>query len=112
MACFLVMAATATVTTVFRKKIPEKWHINWFNIMAWGACLALLVEHIIHNEIVPWPPFFTAMSSSGDFHQMLVEMLQIGVPMLISVTLIWLAAVLIYNKITTPSSEKIEAPVA
>ncbi len=102
MACFLVTAAVATVTTVFRKKIPEKWHINWFNIMAWGAVIALLVEHIVHNEIVPWPPFFTAMSNPADFHQMLVEMLQIGVPMLIAVTLTWLAMVIIYNRITMP----------
>jgi hypothetical protein len=111
MACFLVTAAAATVTTVFRKKIPEKWHINWFNIMAWGAVIALLVEHIVHNEIVPWPPFFTAMSSSADFHQMLVEMLQIGVPMLIGVTLTWLAMVLIYNRITMPV-DKTENSVA
>ncbi len=107
MACFLVVAAAATVTTVFRKKIPEKWHIAWFNIMAWGSVLALLVEHIIHGEVVPWFPFLTAMSDPGDFHQMLVEMGEIGVPMLIGVTLLWLTMVYVYNRLILNTDKEV-----
>ncbi|MFA6769084.1 MAG: hypothetical protein WCR86_11765 [Parabacteroides sp.] len=97
MACFLVPAAAAVCTTVFRKQIPEKYHIQWFNIMAWGAVLALLVEHIWHGEVVPWFPFLTAMSNSADTSAMLHEMATIGVPMLLAITAVWAVMVLIYN---------------
>lgn len=33
MACFLVAAAVGIFTTVFAKKIPEKYHIEWLNVM-------------------------------------------------------------------------------
>ncbi|MFA6804952.1 MAG: hypothetical protein WCR17_03125 [Candidatus Methanomethylophilaceae archaeon] len=99
MACFLVPAAIGVVTTVFRKKIPEQYHINWLNTMIWGSVLALLVEHIWHGEIVPWFPFLTAMMSDpGDTAAMLYEMGTIGVGMAIAVIAVWAAMVVIYNR--------------
>ncbi len=112
MACFLVPAAVGVVTTVFRKKIPEKLHIKWFNTMIWGAVLALLVEHIWHGEVVPWPPFLTAMGDPGDTAAMLTEMGQIGVPMLIAVTAVWAAMVLIYNHYIAPVPKDETVPTA
>jgi hypothetical protein len=97
MACFLVPATAGIFTTVFRKKIPEKYHIKWFNIMVWGAVLALLIEHIWHGEVVPWPPFLTAMNSPDDTAAMLNEMLHIGVPMLLAITAAWAIMVIVYN---------------
>lgn len=40
MACFTAPAAVAIVTTVFRKRIPEKYHINWLNALLWGEVRA------------------------------------------------------------------------
>jgi len=97
MACFLVPAAVGVFTTVFRKQIPEKYHINWLNIMIWGSTVALLVEHIWHGEVVPWAPFLTAMSDPGDTAEMLYEMGTIGVAMAITVVAIWAAMVFVYN---------------
>ncbi|MGN1044900.1 MAG: hypothetical protein ACI4Q9_02960 [Candidatus Methanomethylophilaceae archaeon] len=98
MACFLVPAAVGVVTTVFRKRIPEEYHINWLNIMIWGSVVALLVEHIWHGEIVPWFPFLTAMNDPADTAEMLVEMAQIGIPMLLVTVAAWAVMVVLYNR--------------
>lgn len=84
MACFFVPAGAAIVTTVMRKKVPEKYHINWLNSMLWGGVAMLAVEHISHGEVVLYPPFLTA-----GLPEVLPEMLKVGVPMTLFVFLIW-----------------------
>jgi len=84
MACFLVPTGAAIVTTAMGKKIPEKYHMDWLNSMMWGGVVMLAVEHIAHGEIVPYPPFLTA-----GLHEVLPEMLRVGVPMTLSIFLIW-----------------------
>jgi len=84
MACFIVPAGAAIVTTVVRKKVPEKYHINWLNSMLWGGVVMLAVEHISHGEVVLYPPFLTA-----GLPEVLPEMLRVGVPMTLSIFLIW-----------------------
>jgi hypothetical protein len=98
MACFIVAAALGVATVAFRHKVPEKYHIEWLNVMIWGSVLALLVEHIWHGEIVPWFPFLTAMSSPEEIATMLNEMAYIGIPMLLTVMAIWGAMVYLVNK--------------
>ena len=44
----------------------------------------LAVEHIAHGEIVLYPPFLTA-----DLHEVLPEMLRVGVLMTLAIVLIW-----------------------
>ena len=104
MACFLVAAAVGIFTTVFAKKIPEKYHIEWLNVMIWGGVLALLVEHVWHGEIVPWFPFLTAMGSPDDTAAMLTEMAQIGIPMLLAIVGAWALMAYIYNRYVEASS--------
>ena len=104
MACFLVAAAVGIFTTVFAKKIPEKYHIEWLNVMIWGGVLALLVEHVWHGEIVPWFPFLTAMGSPDDTAAMLTEMAQIGIPMLLAIVGAWALMVYIYKRCVEASS--------
>ncbi|OGX14996.1 MAG: hypothetical protein A2166_00700 [Omnitrophica WOR_2 bacterium RBG_13_41_10] len=84
MACFLVPTSTAIITTVMRKKIPEKYHINWLNSMLWGGVIMLAVEHISHGEVVLYPPFLTA-----GLPEVLPEMLKVGIPMTLSIFLVW-----------------------
>jgi len=84
MACFLVPTAAAIVTTAVGKKVPEKYHMNWLNSMLWGGVVMLAVEHIAHKEVVPYPPFLTAGIS-----EFLPEMLRVGIPMTVSIFLIW-----------------------
>lgn len=71
MACFLVPAGEAIVTTVVQKVVKKKdkrvgvtkagrkrgrWsqRLGWLNNMLWGGCFLLGLEHIWHGEIVPY----------------------------------------------------------
>ena len=97
MACFSAPAAAALITTIFRKKIPEKYHIQWFNFLVWGGSAGLLIEHLASGEIVPYPPFLTAMANPADTAVMFAEILAIGVPMLLACTGVWAIMVFAAN---------------
>ena len=93
MACFLVPAAEAIVTTVASKVIKHKEKesvslpedtiketvrtkfsakLGWLNNMLWGGSALLAFEHIWHGEIVPYFPFLSAVSN-GETTEMLSE---------------------------------------
>ena len=84
MACFLVPAATAIVTSAVGKKAPEKYHMNWLNSMLWGGVVMLAVEHVAHKEVVLYPPFLTA-----GLPEAFPEMMRVGIPMTLMIFLIW-----------------------
>jgi|LSQX01.3.fsa_nt_gb hypothetical protein len=112
MACFLVPMGEAIVTTVLQKAIEKKeketgvegspqtgvkWSrkLSWLNRLLWGGVLLLALEHFWHGEIVPWPPFLTAMSNPAEVGPMLHEMATIGTGMAVFVTLVWVIMILI-----------------
>jgi len=112
MACFLVPAGEAIVTTVVQKVVEKRekkaggertkktglsWsrRLGWLNKLLWGGTILLALEHIWHGEVVPWPPFLTAMNNPAEVAPMLNEMATIGVAMAIFVTIIWAIIVLI-----------------
>lgn len=112
MACFLVVAGEAVVTTVVQKTVEKKekqqgikadntscisWgrKLGWLNKMLWGGTALLALEHVWHGEVVPWWPFLTAMENPDDIAPMLHEMATIGTAMAITVTAIWAVMVLI-----------------
>lgn len=109
MACFLVPAAEAIVTTVASKVIKRKEKesvslpedtiketvrtkfsakLGWLNNMLWGGSALLAFEHIWHGEIVPYFPFLSAVSN-GETTEMLSEMGSTGVMMAAIVTAAW-----------------------
>lgn len=124
MACFLVPLGEVVVTTAVKKvvekneaenaeskisanslsyeeksnKISWSRKLGWLNNLLWGGCLLLAFEHLWHGEIVPWPPFLTAMENPADIAPMLHEMGTIGVGMAIFVTLVWLVMVAVADK--------------
>ena len=106
MACFLAPAGVAIVTTVVQKVVENKekkvgeerttktglsWSrkLSWLNKLLWGGTILLAFEHIWHGEVVPWPPFLTAMENPADVAPMLHEVATIGVGMAIFVTIVW-----------------------
>lgn len=114
MACFVVPAVEAVVVTAayftakkmeqkveapklaennkFEKKEPRiTWskRLSWLMGLLWGGVLLLAFEHFWHGEIVPYPPFLTAMSSPEDKAEMLHEMATVGVSMAVCVTAVW-----------------------
>ncbi|AGG07044.1 MULTISPECIES: hypothetical protein [Dehalococcoides] len=112
MACFLVVAGEAAVTTVVQKVIEKKekqpgseiknisglsWSrkLGWLNKMLWGGTLLLALEHVWHGEVVPWWPFLTAMENPADIAPMLHEMATVGGAMAVTVTVVWVIMVLI-----------------
>jgi len=95
MACFLVPTGVAIVTTAIGKKVPEKYHLNWLNSMLWGGVVMLAIEHIVHREIVLYPPFLTAGLS-----EVLPEMLRVGVPMTLAIFLIWGVMVAVATRVS------------
>ncbi len=115
MACFLVPAAEAVVTTVVMKIVEKKeknaagertqrmkveWsrRLRWLNTMLWGGSILLALEHVWHGELVPWPPFLTAVETPGQVGPMLRELATYGVAMAVGVTVIWGIMVVIAEK--------------
>lgn len=105
MACFLVPASEAVVTTVVEhvvrskeKKTPDVKNdvpriqlsekLGWLNKMLWGGSALLAFEHVWHGEVIPTFPFLTAVQN-GETGDMLAEMGTAGVGMAVLVTLIW-----------------------
>lgn len=116
MACFIVPAAEAVITSIALKTmhteetasttdsqetsdgaltphIPFKKKLGWLSNMLWGGSALLAFEHLWHGEIVPWFPFLTAASNLQDTMAMLQEMATTGVTMAGMVTGIWLVIV-------------------
>lgn len=129
MACFLVPAGEAIVTTVVQKVMEKKekkdgdekadvmglkWsrRISWLNKMLWGGTILLALEHVWHGEVVPWPPFLTAMENPSDVAPMLHEIATVGVAMALTVTVVWGIIVLIAELKAKAFSTVKEAPVS
>lgn len=115
MACFLVPAGEAVVTTIITKvleskekkgeavkvsldgehfetahKIPFTRKLKWLSNLLWGGSAMLAFEHVWHGEVVPWFPFLTAAGNASDAAEMLHEMSTVGVTMAILITVVWL----------------------
>lgn len=111
MACFLVPAAEAIVTTGVTKvmehrvqaqgecaeqnvpKVSLVSKMKWLNGMLAGGSALLAFEHVWHGEVVPYFPFLTAAYNAEDFADMLHEMQTVGVGMAALVTLVWMGMV-------------------
>lgn len=124
MACFLVPAAEAVVTTVAKKvieskekngvshtksvHIPFSHKLKWLNNMLWGGSALLAFEHAWHGEISLKAPFLTAASNPADIAEMLHEMATSGVAMAALVTVVWLGMVYASNLV----QKRLEASAA
>ncbi len=84
MACFIVPMGLGIITTLLARFFPKRLNINWLNAMLWGAVAMLMVEHVAHGEIIPYPPFLTA-----GIMEVLPEMLSVGGPMTLVSASVW-----------------------
>ncbi len=104
MACFIVPAAEAVVTTAVQKVMEKKEKesvdvktgfsdkLKWLNNMLWGGSALLAFEHLWHGEIVPYFPFLTNAAIPGARAEMLHEMATAGSAMALLVTGVWAGA--------------------
>ena len=108
MACFIVPGAEAVATSIVHKVIgkerAEKLRLKWLNTMLWGGFIILAIEHIWHGEVVPWPPFLTAMRSPSETAVMLKEMATHGIAMALAITIAWAIMVALSNAISARST--------
>lgn len=131
MACFLVPATEAVITTVISKvssakeKKQDLSHIEapqtekksfgfgkklkWLNGMLWGGSALLAFEHVWHGEVTPFFPFLTAASNPADAADMLHEMATSGVAMALLVTLVWVGMVVVSGLIERRAGQTAEA---
>ena len=110
MACFLVPAGEAIITTA-AQKILEKTSaegtasfeiakkLKPLNNLLWGGSALLMFEHVWHGEVVPWFPFLTAMNDPADAAEMFAEMGTVGVSMALVVTVAWLIGVAVTSSV-------------
>ena len=114
MACFAVSALGAIGVGIARhivkhheKKVDEpveykfgsevKWSkkLAYLELTLWGGSFLLAGEHIIHGEVVPYPPFLTAMNSAEDTMEMFKEMGTVGVAMFLVLIIAWAIGIFI-----------------
>lgn len=120
MACFLVSTGEAIVVSIVRAAVKKKemekgivdaegnqlidpsvsgicWtrKLSWLMNMLWGGAILLCLEHMWHGEVVPFPPFLTAMNDPSDIGDMLHEMATVGVGMAVLVTIVWIVTFLV-----------------
>ena len=111
MACFLVPAAEAVVTTVAAKvmkknakdneeKLSFATKLEGLNKLLWGGCALLCYEHVWSGEITPFFPFLTAMNDPEETVVMLEEMAVYGGTMAVFMTAVWAVGCLVVDKIT------------
>ena len=130
MACFLVPAAEAVITTIATKvmkskegnpdtvkvqldgaelveaeKIPFSRKLGLLNKLLWGGSALLAFEHIWHGEVVPWFPFLTNASNPTNAAEMLHEMATAGVAMAVLVTAVW-AGMLVVSSVIEKRAKK------
>jgi len=102
MACFLAPMTEAIVITVVQKVVEKRAEdgtvgARGHQLYLWGGSVLLAFEHLWHGEIVPWPPFLTAMKNPADVGPMLHEIATVGTAMAVTVTAVWALMVLIVS---------------
>ena len=108
MSCFIVPLTQAIATSAYRKinakKIeapgagPLMRQLPALEKMLWGGSVMLIVDHIINGEVTWRYPFFTALESAGGGEVMLKEMLTVGLPMSVVLTLVWIGYALLKER--------------
>ena len=99
MACFTVPVATAVAVTAAGKTLKNRRNpfvarLGWLAAMLFGGGFLLAIEHVWHGEVVPWPPFLTAVEKGPEaVSGMLHEMATRGVAMSVVVVAAWVAMV-------------------
>jgi hypothetical protein len=113
MACFLVSATVGIGAAVARHivkhrenkleaegktQLPEKFgsdvkwskKLGYLELTLFSGSFVLALEHILHGEVVPFPPFLTAAGEGPEaVQEMLTEMGTVGVAMLTILLVAW-----------------------
>lgn len=121
MACFAVSAVVGIGTAIARhvvkhhekklelegkEQLPEKFgsdvkwskKLGYLELTLFSGSFVLALEHILHGEVTPFPPFLTAASEGPEaVQEMLTEMGTVGVAMLAILLTAWAIGVFIVD---------------
>ena len=88
-----------------------KWSkkLAYLELALFGGSFVLAGEHIIHHEVVPYPPFLTAMSDPADTAEMLHEIGTTGVLMFGLLVAAWAIGVFVVDLVKYRKHKKAEA---
>ncbi len=92
MACFLLPLSLAVILSIVQRLVrglASRIRLGLLNAMLWGGAILLIIEHLWHGEVVPWPPFLTAMSNPSEIPVMIHEISVTGSTMTASIVGIW-----------------------
>jgi len=94
-ACFITPLAAGAAVALARRaaKRSDRLKLWALELMLLGGALVLAVEHAWHGEVVPYPPFLTAMKNPSDVPVMLHEMWAVGGSMTAAVASVWASIV-------------------
>ena len=132
MACFLVSATAAIGVGIVKYAVKHhekkfaletrepseykfgsevKWSkkLSYLEMTLWGGSFLLAIEHILHGEVVPYPPFLTAMSDPADTAEMLHEIGTTGVLMFGLLVAAWAIGVFVVDLVKYRKHKKAEA---
>ena len=89
-----------------------KWSkkLSYLEMTLWGGSFLLAIEHILHEEVVPYPPFLTAAGQGADaVNEMLTEMGTVGLTMLGVLVAAWAIGVVIVDALKFRKHKKASA---
>jgi hypothetical protein len=109
MACFIVPSVLAVIVSIVRRIVKgslKELNLGLLEGLLWGGAGILALEHVWHGEVVPWPPFLTAMQSPGEWVVAVHEMLTVGTAMTLTTVGVW-GGILLFNKLRILRLEKL-----
>lgn len=130
MACFVIPAAEAAVTTIVTKVLELRERkmdkgkdekvssqnldvdirfsskLKWLSNLLWGGSAMLAFEHLWHGEITPFYPFLTAVNTPESTQEMFREMATNGVGMAAVVTIAWGVMIVVSHMVRKRSQAK------
>lgn len=101
MACFITPLITGLLLKLIKKLVKPtiKNDLEILEIMLITGGVILAIEHVWHGEIVPYPPFLTAMQNPSDIPVLLREISVVGGSMTIATAVTWFSIISLKEKL-------------
>lgn len=107
MACFITPIIMGIIIATLSKirADSDRLKLNMLVCMLLGGAIVLAIEHAWHGEIVPYPPFLTAMKNLEEMPILLHEMGVVGGSMTLATVFSWFGVVSAYHKLKAKSTK-------